>query len=70
MKMQKYTNIDCLDPKHMNLFFSAKEPKKRETPRRTAMFEIYLALLKRSRKSGYNLKILMKYSVIIYQKVR
>ena len=69
---QKYTNIDCLDPEtHEPVLFPAEEPKKRETPRRTAMLKFTLTLLKTIQKILTTIWILIKkYSVIIYQKVR
>ena len=69
---QKYTNIDCLDPEtHEPVLFPAEEPKKRETPRRTAMLKFTLTLLKTIQKIPTTIWILIKkYSVIIYQKVR
>ena len=69
---QKYTNIDCLDPEtHEPVLFPEEEPKKRETPRRTAMLKFTLTLLKTIQKILTTIWILIKkYSVIIYQKVR
>ena len=69
---QKYTNIDCLDPEtHEPVLFPAEEPKKRETPRRTAMLKFTLTLLKTIQKILTTIWILIKkYSVTIYQKVR
>ena len=69
---QKYTNIDCLDPEtHEPVLFPAEEPKKRETPRRTAMLKFTLTLLKTIQKILTTIWIIIKkYSVIIYQKVR
>ena len=72
MRSKKYTNIDCLDPEtHEPVLFPAEEPKKRETPRRTAMLKFTLTLLKTIQKILTTIWILIKkYSVIIYQKVR
>ena len=69
---QKYTNIDCLDPEtHEPVLFPAEEPKKRETPRRTAMLKFTLTLLKTIQKILTTIwTLIKKYSVIIYQKVR
>ena len=69
---QKYTNIDCLDPEtHEPVLFPEEEPKKRETPRRTAMLKFTLTLLKTIQKILTTIwTLIKKYSVIIYQKVR
>ena len=69
---QKYTNIDCLDPEtHEPVLFPEEEPKKRETPSRTAMLKFTLTLLKTIQKILTTIwTLIKKYSVIIYQKVR
>ena len=69
---QKYTNIDCLDPvTHEPILFPEEEPKERETPRRTAMLQFTLTLLKTIQKILITIwTFIKKYSVIIYEKVR
>lgn len=69
---QQYTNIDCLDPEtNEPILFPKEEPKKRETPRRTAMLEFTLTLLKTIQKILLTIwTFVKKYSVIIYYKVR
>ena len=69
---QKYTNIDCLDPEtHEPVLFPEEEPKKRKTPRRTAMLKFTLTLLKTIQKILTTIwTLIKKYSVIIYQKAR
>ena len=69
---QKYTNIDCLDPDtHEPILFPAEEPVKKETPRRTAMLEFTLTLLKTIQRILIAIwAFVKKYSIIIFEKVR
>ena len=69
---QQYVDIDCLDPQtHEPVLFPEEEPKKSNTPRRTAMLEFILTVLKTIQKILFIIwNFIKKYSVIIYRKVR
>lgn len=69
---QTYVNIDCLDPEtHEPVLFPEEEPKHAQTPRRTAMLEFTLTLLKTIQKILITIwTFIKKYSLIIYVKVR
>ena len=69
---QTYVNIDCLDPEtHEPVLFPEEEPKHAQTPRRTAMLEFTLTLLKTIQKILITIwTFIKKYSLIIYAKVR
>ena len=69
---QMYVNIDCLDPEtHEPILFQAEEPRHAQTPRRTAMLEFTLTVLKTIQKILITIwTFLKKYSWIIYEKVR
>lgn len=69
---QTYVNIDCLDPEtHEPVLFPEEEPKQAQTPRRTAMLEFTLTLLKTIQKILITIwTFIKKYSLIIYAKVR
>ena len=69
---QVYVNIDCLDPEtHEPILFQAEEPRHAQTPRRTAMLEFTLTVLKTIQKILITIwTFLKKYSRIIYEKVR
>ena len=69
---QSYVDIDCLDPQtHEPVLFPEEEPKKENTPRRTAMLEFILTVLKTIQKILIIIwSFIKKYSIIVYRKVR
>lgn len=69
---QNYVNIDCLDPEtHEPILFQKEEPRNNQTPRRTAMLQFILTVLKTVQKILTTVwAFIQKYSRIIWKKVR
>lgn len=69
---EQYINIDCLDPQTCQpILFPKEEPKKKETPRRTAMLEFTLTLLRTTQKILFCIwTFLKKYALIITDKTK
>ena len=67
-----YVNIDCLDPEtHEPILFQKEEPRNNQTPRRTAMLQFILTVLKTIQKIlTTTWAFIQKYSRIIWEKVR